>query len=83
MTTYKLHEALGGPITVPGAYDIPADEYHADTSALSASGVRTLLASPARFRYDQTHPKPPSKAFDLGHAAHKAVLGAGQDVVVV
>jgi hypothetical protein len=76
-------------ITVAGQYDIPADVYHRDPvtgSSLSSSGARALLppSCPARFRYDRDHPRETStKAFDLGHAAHRAVLGAGADFLVV
>lgn len=74
-------------ITGPGWYtDIPADVYHADPVAdgsLSATGAKALLACPARYQYDRTHPKPPKKEFDLGHAAHRLALGAGAELVVV
>jgi hypothetical protein len=73
-------------ISVPGAYDIPAEQYHADPvegGSLSSSGARKILDSPARFRYDLDHPSPTTKAFDLGHAAHRLVLGAGADWVLV
>jgi hypothetical protein len=73
-------------ITKPGVYDLPDDLYHADPvpgGSLSSSGARKLLPPhcPARFRYELDHPKPYKKAFDIGHAAHKPVLGAGPDLV--
>jgi hypothetical protein len=73
-------------ISEPGVYDLPADVYHADPVAggsLSSSGARKLLAPscPARFQYDREHPAAPKAAFDLGHAAHKVVLGAGPELV--
>lgn len=75
-------------ITEPGVYDLPADLYHRDPvpgGSLSASGARRLLppSCPALYRYAADHPAPPSRAFDLGHAAHRLVLGAGPDLVVV
>lgn len=73
-------------ITVPGVYDIPADVYHRDPvegGSLSSSGARRLLESPARFRYDQDHPSAPKREFDLGHAAHQLVLGAGPELVYI
>lgn len=75
-------------ITAPGVYDIHADDYHADPvpgGSLSSSGARNLLAPscPARFRYEQDHPPEPKAAFDLGHAAHKLVLGHGPELVKV
>jgi len=72
--------------TVPGVYDIPADLYHADPvpgGSISSSGAKALLACPARYHYDRTHPRAPKREFDLGHAAHRRALGVGQDVVIV
>lgn len=77
---------LGERITLPGVYDMPADEYHADPvegGSLSSSGARRILESPARFRYDLDHPRTTTKAFDVGHATHRVVLGAGLDYVLV
>jgi hypothetical protein len=68
----------------PGVYHLPAEQYHADPvpgGSLSSTGARTILKSPARFRYDQLHPRATTKAFDLGHAAHKLVLGIGPTTV--
>lgn len=77
-------------ITEPGVYDIPVDEYHLDPvvgGSLSSSGARMLLSPscPAKFRYEQDHrgEAPPKRHFDIGHAAHQLVLGAGPDLVVV
>ena len=59
--------------------------YHADP-ALSASGAKRLLppSCPARFKYERDHGGRPNKrAFDVGHAAHAAVLGVGLELVVV
>lgn len=68
-----------------GVYDMPADEYHADTSSLSSSGARLLLPPncPAVFRYKQQNPDPPTATFDIGSAAHKLVLGTGAELVLV
>ncbi|MEZ0090059.1 PD-(D/E)XK nuclease-like domain-containing protein [Streptacidiphilus sp. EB129] len=68
----------------PGVYDgIPIDEYHADTTSLSVSGAKELLAScPAKFRYQQDHPQPPTPAMEFGTAAHAVILGVGPEVVV-
>lgn len=59
---------------------LPENEYHAHP-ALSSTGARQLLGSPARFHYAQTHPQEQKDAFDLGHAVHKKVLGAGANVI--
>lgn len=75
-------------ITLPGVYDIPADVYHADPiegGSLSASGVKKLLSPscPALYKYERDNPPPPRRLFELGHAAHKEVLGSGPDLVLV
>jgi len=63
---------------------LSAEAYHADTTSISSSGLRALLAPgcPAQFKYDRDHPAPPKREFDLGHAAHKLVLGEGEEIVV-
>lgn len=69
----------------PGIYtadEVPADAYHADP-ALSSTGARRLLECPAKFAYEREHGQAPKKVFDIGQAAHLAVLGAGPDLVVV
>ena len=62
------------PITEPGIYEMTNEEYHSHRYALSSSGARKLLppSCPAIFRYEQDHPQPPKKVFDIGSAAHKA-----------
>lgn len=63
---------------------LSADAYHADRTSISSSGLRALLAPgcPAQFKYDRDHPPAPKREFDLGHAAHKLVLGEGEEIVV-
>jgi hypothetical protein len=56
--------------------DLPEHEYHRDP-ALSSSGARAILRSPARFAYDREHGRADTTAFDEGHAAHALVLGVG------
>ena len=75
-------------ITAPGVYDLLAADYHADPvegGSLSSTGARKLLAPscPAKFRYWQQNEEAHTRAFDLGHAAHAEVLGAGNDLVVI
>jgi len=75
-------------ITEPGVYDLPAEEYHADPvegGSLSSSGARKLLAPscPALFRYEQDNRPTPTADMNLGSAAHKVVLGAGADLVLI
>jgi hypothetical protein len=72
----------------PGIYQLTAEQYHADPvpgGSLSSSGARKLLppSCPARFRYEADHGTEPKAHFDIGHAAHKLVLGTGPDLVVV
>lgn len=75
------------PITEPGVYDLPAATYHSDPVAggsLSSTGARRLLppGCPALFDHERRNP-PRKAAWDFGKAAHRRVLGAGEDVVVV
>lgn len=61
------------------------NQYHRDP-ALSASGAKRLLPPncPALFKQDRDNGGRPNKrAFDVGHAAHAAVLGVGLEMVVV
>lgn len=72
-------------ITEPGVYDIPEDVYHRDPvpeGSLSQSGAKTLLkeGGPALFAWEREHPRPSTKAQELGTAAHSLVLGTGQEL---
>jgi hypothetical protein len=73
-------------VTAPGIYPkLDEIEYHRDP-ALSASGAKRLLPPncPALFKHDRDNGGRPNKrAFDVGHAAHAAVLGVGLEVVIV
>lgn len=65
--------------------DLDERIYHAHP-ALSASGAKRLLppGCPALFRHDRDNGGRPNKReFDVGHAAHAAVLGVGLELVVV
>ncbi|MFI1195489.1 PD-(D/E)XK nuclease-like domain-containing protein [Micromonospora sp. NPDC020750] len=76
-------------VTQPGVYtDVPNGTYHADPVAvgsLSSTGARKLLSPscPALYRHWRDNPQPPKWEFDLGHAAHTLVLGAGPGIVEV
>jgi hypothetical protein len=65
--------------------DLTAEQYHADKTSISSSGLRALLAPgcPAQFKYDRDNPRAPKREFDLGHAAHKLVLGEGSDFELI
>ncbi|WP_406227442.1 PD-(D/E)XK nuclease-like domain-containing protein [Streptomyces anthocyanicus] len=73
-------------IEAPKVIDgLSAEDYHADRTSISSSGLRALLAPgcPAQFKYDRDNPAPPKKEFDLGHAAHLYVLGEGPELEVI
>lgn len=66
-----------------GVYDgLEEVAYHADPTSVSASGMKTLLRSPAHFLHERTHPRT-SKAMTLGTVAHTLVLGTGAEFVTV
>ncbi|CAB5194983.1 Putative exodeoxyribonuclease 8, PDDEXK-like domain containing protein [uncultured Caudovirales phage] len=54
-------------------YDMPAKEYHS-IEALSASGAKLLLKSPAHYYASRSEFKAPSAAMKLGTAVHTAIL---------
>jgi hypothetical protein len=62
--------------------NLPESEYHSLPS-LSSTGAKRLLESPARFHYEQTHPRADKDEFDLGSAVHSKVLGTGYEIVVI
>jgi PDDEXK-like domain of unknown function (DUF3799) len=72
-----------------GVYDgMPEAMYHGDPvpgGSLSSSGARKLLppSCPAKFRWEADNPPPPKDYFELGSAAHKLVLGAGAEIIVI
>lgn len=78
-------------ISGPGVYDLPADVYHsdpaplADGGSLSSTGARKILppSTPAAFRYWRENGEPPKASFDFGHAAHRNVLSAGAELVII
>jgi hypothetical protein len=77
----------------PGIYpDIPDHVYHADTltdrPALSSSIAKLMLRSPlhawtAHPRLNPAWEPVEKKTFDIGRAAHRAVLGRGSDYVAI
>lgn len=86
MTTTERAGATTAPAAGPEMLSgIPAEEYHADLTSVSSSGLRALLepSCPAQFQHDRLNPAPPKKTFDFGHAAHQRVLGEGPELVVV
>lgn len=67
----------------PGVHELTDEEYFGpalSSTTLSSTGARVLLApgGPARFRHQaDTGAVEVRRAFDLGHAVHTLVLGAG------
>ena len=55
-------------------------EYH-QSPALSASGAKLILKTPAHYRWAMDHPTT-SQTFNLGHAVHSLILG-GRPVTMV
>lgn len=75
-------------VTEPGIYNLPVDVYHRDPvpgGSLSSTGARKLLppSCPAKFKQWHDEGEEFSQAWDFGRAAHREVLGAGEDTVVV
>ncbi|MCX5253555.1 PD-(D/E)XK nuclease-like domain-containing protein [Streptomyces canus] len=73
-------------VEAPAIVDgLSAESYHADKTSISSSGLRALLnpGCPAQFKYDRDHPQAHKREFDLGHAAHKLVLGEGPDFRII
>lgn len=60
------------------------DEYRSDRTLLTHSRSRKLLppSCPAIFKWDMDHPRF-SDTFDFGKAAHRQVLGAGDEIEIV
>ena len=69
-------------ITSPCVVDGMSDEVYHARPELSSTGARRILDSPARFQWEQTH-RVESVAFDVGHAVHARVLGAGPRVIEI
>lgn len=66
-------------------YDLEENVYHAHRGSLSASGAKWLAPPspcPAKFRWAMDNPRT-SDAFDLGHVAHRLVLGKGNEFEVL
>lgn len=67
-----------------GPYDVPESWYHADRTALSSTGARTLVNDcPAKFLHDREHGRPDSPVLEFGRAYHSLVLGSGPPVVEI
>lgn len=60
---------------------LPDADYRA-VPALSYSGAKDLMRSPALFAWRREHPRPDSTDFDLGHATEAQLLGVGAPIAV-
>lgn len=74
-------------VDAPGWFaDMPEDTYFSDPvpdGSLSASMCKVLIqpGGPAKLRQQLDAPRGPNPVFDIGHAAHKLVLGVGAEIV--
>lgn len=67
-----------------GPYEVDEADYHADRTALSSTGARTLATScPARYLYERDHGRPDTPTFEFGRAYHSMILGSGSPVVEI
>lgn len=78
-------------IAEPGVYQMSAARYHADPVAdwsLCRSEIMHLMrvpfgGCPALYRWKRDQPSERARAFDLGHALHRRVLGEGAEIAVI
>lgn len=67
----------------PGIYhDLNETTYHADP-ALSYTGMKHLLKSPAHYRHFMDAPREEKKVFDAGHIIHALVLGTSLNLAEI
>jgi hypothetical protein len=77
-------------VNKPGIYEMTSEEYHADPCpepSLSCTGIKRLLEDrfggcPANFKYLLDHPQPFKQAWNFGKAAHRVLLGKGEEIVI-
>lgn len=72
----------------PGVHQLTQEQYHADPvpgGSLSSTGARKLLppSCPALYRHWVNNPPEPKDHFDFGSAAHRLVLGAGEEIAEI
>lgn len=85
-------EPKAAPINIGEVMRLPAAEYHADPApepSLSATLAKLLIKRSARHawhaspRLNPAHTSIHKKTFDMGRAAHRAILGCGDDYVQI
>lgn len=66
-----------GPITEPGVYPagLPRSEW---PPGLSPSGAKTILKTPAEYKWSRSHPKDPTPDTELGTIVHALALDTEQ-----
>lgn len=68
---------------MPGIHDgIPSEQYHA-LEALSSSGIKKLLRSPAHYLLERTKSTPPTDSMRIGTAVHTLVLEPDRESEVI
>lgn len=74
--------AVAAPELTGVVDDLAEAAYHSH-DALSVSGAKKLLECPAKYRWERDNGQAQRAVFDIGHAAHAAVLGVGAELAVV
>lgn len=69
----KEHLAKALETSLGWVMDLPSEVYHSPVG-VSASGLKSILKSPATFNHGRTHKSEASPAMILGSAVHTAVL---------
>ena len=69
VTKYKEGMEIVPPMFVSG---MPNDAYHSHPEGISSTGLKSVLRSPAHFKFQAAHT--PSRAMELGTAIHAALL---------
>lgn len=71
---HVLPEIISYGFTPNWQLDLSNDDYHADRSAVSSTGLRRILKSPRAFAAGQIAEPEETNALRFGHAVHLAIL---------
>lgn len=74
MTPVEVREAFAKGATTIGPVAMPNDHYQSMIDFASSSSLKKMEKSPAKFRWEQDHPRSPTAAMLLGTAIHCALL---------